>query len=81
MGRELKLFLNRIYDEVLEEDFDGSKEDLWNSRQEYQLFPWKAFRKHVAQAIRTRKYLHTLRTREEAALRKGYERAMGGEQA
>ena len=55
-----------LLEEDLQDDahlnFDDKK-FFWQSRDEYQEFPYKIFRGHVHQAIRTRKYLHTLRVR------------------
>ena len=39
--------------------------DLWMTRPEYMLFDLHVFRKHIHQHIKTRKYVHTCKVRDE----------------
>ena len=53
--------------------------DFHKSRPEYQLFPLKVFRDHIYQIIRTKKYVHQLKTTGKGALWKEYRE--GGQQS
>ena len=55
--------------------FDLKPHDLWESRQEYQEFHLETFRDHIHSADRTRKYLETLKSRDELKQRKREEKA------
>jgi hypothetical protein len=58
--------------QLLEDDIDFGlylptmkPKDLYATREEYQEFSLKVFRGHIHQHIKTKKYLHTLRVRDE----------------
>lgn len=54
--------------------FDLKPSDLWESRDEYQLFYLETFRDHIHQEDQTRKYLHTLKLRQKEEAEKHREK-------
>ena len=60
-GSDQQRLLKKDIEDVIVEQFESRKQDLWLSRPEYHVFPLRVFRDKIKQEIRTAKYLYTLK--------------------
>lgn len=74
-GSQAQSFLDQDLRDGVDETFENARE-FWHSRSAYEEFDYVQFYKHIEQHIKTKKYLHTLRFKENAKKDKAYKKAM-----